>query len=302
MDGKIGRALAVVLVLTAMATSARADLVIQYSHQSRNSSFSLTYSSGSSYDYGFYGGFGRSCGWGGSTIYSINGGSFLAYDGYLFPGAYYPSPYVAWGGAALDPLGLSASPRRERTRDYTPLDAERLRQKYYGVDGKDSMIPGGDADGVAARLARTESVRLGLRAFRDGRYAEAMLLLREAYLRDTRDPGVKIFFGISLIPLGEYEAAAKALRRGIEDSAPGSAWLVEVPKLYGNPKDLAAHQLLLAKRKDQGNPLTAAFVLAYVLASEGQFAEAKRYLDLLGAQDGKATEALRGLVQARLGN
>ena len=167
------------------------------------------------------------------------------------------------------------------------------------MEGKDSYLPGGDEGTVAARLARTASVREGLQAFHEGRYADAVMILREAYLRDTRDPGTKIFYGMALIPLGEYEMAEKAIRRGIEGSSASADWLVEVPRLYGNPRDYDQHKLLLRHRTDRADPLPAAFLLAYLMAAEGNGAEAARYLDLLGQRGGPAGERLRAWIAAR---
>lgn len=297
------------LLSAAAAAPASGDLVIEYSHKSKNSSFSLTYSSGSNYNYGFggCGGFGSSYGFGGSSIFAVNGGSFSDFNGYLLPGVYYTSPfsgaYGAYGQLANDPLGFGYSPSSRPRRGYddaTAFDAESLRREYFGVEGHDSYIPGGDAGTVAARLARTAAVREGLKQLHDGHYADAILTLRAAYLRDTKDPGTKIFYGLSLIPVGEYELAEKAIRRGIEESTSKAGWLVEVAKLYGNPKDLAGNVLLLSKRSDKRDPLSAAFLLGYILASQGQYDEALRYLNLLGPDAGKPVEMLRALIQSKL--
>jgi len=305
------RLLAPGMALFALAVTvlpADADVVIQYQHQSRNSSLSITFSSGSSYSSGSFGNpySYPSYGFGGSSIFVANGGSFTSYNGYLLPGVYYPSPFGSHPPYYDDPLGFgySARPSRRNRRgdvyDEGTFDAESLRRKYYGVEGEDSYIPGGGEGTVAARLARTESVRGGLEAFHGGRYAEAMLTLRDAYLRDMKDPGTKIFYGLSLIPLGEYDLAEKAIRRGIEDSASKSDWLVEVPKVYGIERDYQQHKLLLQHRRDQADPRHAAFLLTYLMAAEGQWAEAQKYLDLLGEKPGRAADALRALIESHL--
>ncbi len=320
----VGRGILLSAVLVGLALcgapATGADLVISYSKQSKNSSLNIVFSSGSSYGYGYgyghgYGGFGSSYGFGGSSLFVVNGGSFSSFNGYLLPGVAYSSPFyggvVTGGGYApygvssyyTDPLGFGYSRRPSRTRrDPGPsYDAESIRRAYYGVEGSDSPIPGGGEGPIAARLAQTESVRAGLQHFREGRYVEATLALREAYLRNTRDAGVKIFYGLSLVPLGEYAMAEKAIRRGIEEAEPGTDWLVEVPRLYGNSKDLATHKLLLAHRKDKSDPRHAAFLLAFYLAAEGRGSEARTLLDLLETDGGRAVALLRTRVEALTG-
>ncbi len=246
MGGDVVRkAVLVAALLALMAVAAEAQVYVEYSRRTRDSSLRITYGGGYYYGYGYGGYYGagtRYCvprgGYGYPGYAPYPGGEYGGYGQYYYSGPVYP-PYYA----------------RYTVMDYSPpRPAAR----------------GGAADRSPAAAAARE-VEEGRRRFRLGDYRGAVDAFREAVAADTSGAAAQAWFALALGVTGDYRNADKALRSAAERAAFGK---IDLKDLFRDAKERARVLGVLAKAAGEG-----ALTAAWVQSLEGDPARLKQLAD-----------------------
>jgi tetratricopeptide (TPR) repeat protein len=105
----------------------------------------------------------------------------------------------------------------------------------------------------------------GTRLFRDGQYAQAADVLLRAANADPRNADARLAYGIAQFALGDYSAAAAAVRQGIGISPEIVNTAFDLRDNYGKVEDFDAHFDRLGRRvANEPNDGDALLVLGFV--------------------------------------
>jgi len=243
----------------------------------------------------YYGGYGR------QYYYSP---PYYGYDPY-YP--YYPYPYPTYGWAYPYPPPLYIP--AETLYGIQPL------KRFFGVDQTSPAVnpriivlnqDGKDeAEGAAERATSQRSLDLAWRFigfgdahFGNQKYSEAYLRYKKA--ADAAPNLAAAYFrqGYALIALGNYEQAAKVLKRGLEldPEWPNSDFRND--ELYGGNQAAKTAQLdALAKAAtDKPNDADLLFLVGVFLHFDGQAARAAPFFERAARLGGGSNAHLRGFM------
>jgi len=113
------------------------------------------------------------------------------------------------------------------------------------------------------------------RAFQEARYEDARAYLARAVLNDPQNGFAELAYALGHFALGDYQAAAAAVRRGVALVPDVIDAPIDVVRQYGEAKDFETHmqglQLYVASHPEDQN---AWFLLGYVRYSSGNPQEA----------------------------
>lgn len=251
-------------MLALMAVAAEAQVTLEYQRKTRNSTLTLTYSSGyyGTYGYGGFGGYGF--GYGG-FYGGYPGGAFTYYAAGLgvplngmpmsAPYPLYPPAGSFYSGYGLYSYGTPAG-----------LYGGRAYRSPYRISPVGDYTPRpGPAPLAAGRmdeLASAKEIEVGRLRFKGGDYKGALNEFRSAVVADTTSGVAQAYFAVGLVVTGDHKNADKALRAAA-DRAP-----------LGRKVDLTAH---LASEKERARLMTmlgkvagdGALAAAYALSVMG---------------------------------
>ena len=130
------------------------------------------------------------------------------------------------------------------------------------------------------------------RQFREGHYEEARGNFVRAVLNDPRNGFAELAYGLVHFAVGDYQAAARAIRRGAALAPDVVDRPIDVTRQYGKTDDYRRHvqalQLYVASHPDQQD---AWFLLGYIHYSSGEPIEALRAFEKAAALDPADTYA-----------
>lgn len=163
-----------------------------------------------------------------------------------------------------------------RTYDYYPT------WTVY-VDTRGDLVgppaPGGGVPLVNGQLqvepqqripVRNEHLAEGERAFRAGNHAEARQSLIRSVLDDPGNGFAQLAYGLCHFALGDYAAAAGAVRRGLSLVPDVVDLPLDITRVYASAADLEGHVRSLRKHVESfPDDQDAWFLLGYVLYSSG---------------------------------
>jgi len=248
-------------------------------------------------------------------------GHYPRYDGYRHPYSYYPPHY---GYDPYYPQYAYPYPAYGRAYPYIPplyIPAETLYgpqplKRFFGVDQTNPpavnpriivIKPGDDeAEGPVERSTNQRSLNLGWRfiGFGDAHFgnqkysdayqrykraAEAAPTLANAYFRQ----------GYALVALGNYQQAAKVLKRGLELDPAWASSDFRTDELYGSNQAAKTAQLdaLAQATTDNPNDADLLFLVGVFLHFDGQADRAAPFFQR-AAQLGVGSNAhLRGFME-----
>ncbi len=158
---------------------------------------------------------------------------------------------------AAEAVSAPASPPQAEAAPSVLLPAEAVEPEPRPVSRQEAFF----ASLKPAQL----SFALGLVQFRNGGYGEASESFYNASIEDPESKLVKVFLGVSLFAVGEYQFAAEYLRLGLEEWPTFPTYRWSVQGLYGSSSDLGS-QLALLEEETRRNPgdVDAALVLAFL--------------------------------------
>jgi hypothetical protein len=218
--------------LALMAAAAQAQVTFEYSRQNRNSSFSVTYSSG--YGYGGYGGYGGysygGLGYGSGLLYGGYGfGSPLLYGG-SYGGGYYGGYRYrgSWGRPSAATEVAGPAPRSGPVADRVP-------------------------EFTAAR-----EIEEGRRRLKAGDYRGAVDDFRSAVAAHTDSPLAQAWFAVALAIAGDGKNADKALRAAAASGVPSER--ISLADGFRDEQERVRVIVALARVTGEGS-LAAAFAL-----------------------------------------
>jgi tetratricopeptide (TPR) repeat protein len=229
-------------MLAFMAVAAEAQIIIDYTRRTRNSTLTVSYNSGYYGYYGYYGGFG-----------GFGYGDYYGYGGYPAGGFYSGGA----GGAFYSGYGMysyGTMPGLYGGRPY--------RSPYSTPPVTDyAPMPGRGSPGVADRMnefASAKEIEVGRARFKSGDYTGALDDFRSAVVADTSNPAAQAHFAVALAVAGDFKNADKALRSAADRAPFGK---VDFSGLFANEKERAKVTAMLGKVSGDG-ALSAAYALA----------------------------------------
>ena len=270
-------------MLALMAVAAQAQVTIDYTRRTRNSSLSITFSTGyySYYGYGGFGGFGGpgGCGgfggfgggggWAGRSGWSGYGlGGGFGYPGYV---SYYPVGFGYNGGGS--PLAGSFAGTPTDGAFYSGFGmysygtmpglygGAPYRSPYYRPPNSDyypGPMPSGGAADRMPELASSKEIEVGRLRFKAGDYKGALDEFRSAVVSDTSSGGAQAHFAIALVVTGDGRNADKALRAAVDRGALGK---IDFTGLFAGEKERLRVMTSLSKVSGDG-ALSAAYALS----------------------------------------
>jgi len=218
---------------------------------------------GSCYYWGskWYGGFYNPCYWGAWPFY------FACYFPYLY--SYY-RPYFS------------------TVYVYDEAPAQNTTTVVY-VNGAEASGEGVVPEAETGRLpiAAERYLTLGDRAFREGRYTDAVQFYAKAIEYASDQGGLFLVLSDALFAAGDYHYAAYAIRRAFELEPALAQTTVDKRMFYGNPQDFETQLAALeAYLQGHSSDRDARIVLALNYHFSGRSAEAETLL-----RDGSGLEA-----------
>ena len=130
------------------------------------------------------------------------------------------------------------------------------------------------------------------RQFQEGQYDEARSSLARAVLNDPQNGFAELAYGLGLFAVGDYEAAARAVRRGLALAPDVADRPIDVSRQYRTAEDFQGHlqslRLHVAAHPEQQD---AWFLLGYLRFSNGRPVEAMRALEKAASLDPQDTYA-----------
>jgi hypothetical protein len=234
-------------MLALMAVAAEAQIGIQYTRQTSNSTLSISYSSGVGYGYGFGYGYGYGYGPYGFSQTSYSAGIFGASGGYSIVSGGPGLGDSSWVGGYSPYSGMGGGYNYNR---------HRFRRPFLGSDFTLPVAPSGMPDS-SGELPSVMEIEEGRRRFRTGDYRGAVDLFRQAVVLDGSSGLAQAWFSVGLAVMGDYRNAEKALRAAA-DRAPFGA--LHLRDAFRDDKERSRVVGQLTKVSGEGS-LSAAFVL-----------------------------------------
>jgi tetratricopeptide (TPR) repeat protein len=222
----------------------------------------------------------------------------------FFGSRYYPYPRICYPGLYYgSTLGFAGD-----FIDYEPYAYGAISPTYV-YPSYTYASPGGVAEPPEEPLARENApeatdhdVDAGLTAFAAGRYEEAHQLFMRAVLSDEENAYAVVMYGLCDFALGDYPAAADAVRRAIRidprmiDAPPDFA------AAYHQSGDLAVHVSQLEGYAAQRDESDAHLLLGFVYYGTGRPQQAASEFERAAQRDSQDSLAylLRDAARAAL--
>lgn len=264
-------------LLLAGAHAAQAQVTITYTKETGNSKLTISWSGGSYYGYGGYGGYygggygGYYGGYSPGFVYTGKHGTFTFGTNFLsqpiFGGGYYPYGYGMYGTTVM---GYGTG----HYHGYgipTYIDYQRVAYRPVGAARE------------VAQLNVEKTYDAGIAKFKAGDYAGALAAFKQIVINDFSNPVPKIWMALALAGSGDFKNAEKALR-----SASASNEQLGSIDLKASMKD-AKEQARYAAAVEKAGGLMA----GYILERLGDKAKAAAALDAVLKANPKDAEAER---------
>jgi hypothetical protein len=208
-----------IALVALMAAAAQAQVVIDYTRESRNSRLRITYSSGYGYGYGYgYGGYGYGTGYGSFYGGGLNYGGYPGYGAMYTGGSSYSFGGTPYGYGYAGPYG-GVGYYGGYSGGYGGYGGYGYRggfdRPYASADAAGPVTRSGPAADRLPEFASAREIEEGRRRLKMGDYRGAVDQFRASVAAQTDNPVAQAWFAVALAIMGDGKNADKALRAAV---------------------------------------------------------------------------------------
>ena len=212
----------------------------------------------------------------------------------------YPQTYAAPSSAQ----GYAPSYQESPSAFSVPEPVQAPTQTYSAPQAEDATLTPPstvqEAQGSSEPdYKEPEAVREGHQHFGKGEYKDAQAAFLRGVLADGRDAYARLFYGMASVAVGDYSAAAAAVRSALELAPDMIAQPIDLRQFYGDAATMESHvQGLSGWLQSRPGEVEARLTLAYLLFATGNADGADHELSRVeaGSKDEDLVKQLRDSI------